>query len=196
MSKFRPQRGVTLIELLITVAIVAILASLAAPSFRDSLIRNRLSGYNSDFITAINFARSESIKRGQTVTICRSSDGSSCAANGGWEQGWIVFTDNDGDGTVDTSAPPVASDDQILRVWPALADGYTLRSAALPDNIRYNARGLAALSGDFILCQANTLVGAKAVVISTTRPRVATNGTDSIPDTDAGANFNQCIPAT
>ncbi|MEY2684801.1 MAG: hypothetical protein RJA09_1945, partial [Pseudomonadota bacterium] len=75
MSKFRPQRGVTLIELMITVAIVAILASLAAPSFRDSIVRNRLSSAITDVMTAVNFARSESIKRGRTVTLCRSSNG-------------------------------------------------------------------------------------------------------------------------
>src|SRR5574343_378776 len=125
MSKFRPARGFTLIELMITVAILAILASLAAPSFRDTIIRTRLSGYNSDLITAINFARSESIKRGVTVTLCRSTDGGSCAASGGWEQGWIAFVDNNADGVVDTTAPA----DTVLRVWPALASGYTLRSS-------------------------------------------------------------------
>jgi type IV fimbrial biogenesis protein FimT len=101
-----------------------------------------------------------------------------------------VFADNDADGTVDTAAPA----DTVLRAWPALAEGYTLRSGALAANIRYNARGMAHAAGDFVLCQGGTLTTAKAVVVTLTRPRVATNGADSTPDTDAGANFTTCTP--
>lgn len=191
MSKFRPQRGVTLIELMITVAIVAILASLAAPSFRDSIVRNRLSSTITDVMTAINFARSESIKRGRTVTLCRSSNGTGCAADGGWEIGWIAFLDNDADGTVDVGPPA----DTVLKVWPALPGGYTLRpSAAFAADIRFNAQGFANNTGTFIACQGNALAGSRAVVVTTTRPRLATSGADTTPDTDAGANFTTCTP--
>ena len=65
---------------------------------------------------------------------------------------------------------------------------------SLPATIRYNARGLAHGAGDFILCQGGTLTTAKAVIVTLTRPRVASNGADSTPDNDAGANYTSCTP--
>ena len=95
------QRGFTLIELIITVAIVAILLAIGVPSFQEMMRNNRVAAHTNDRLSSLNLARSEAIKRGVRVSLCKSSDGLSCATTGDWTQGWIVFVDTDNDATVD-----------------------------------------------------------------------------------------------
>ncbi|NDP48691.1 MAG: prepilin-type N-terminal cleavage/methylation domain-containing protein [Sulfuriferula multivorans] len=81
-------RGFTLIELLVTMAVAAILLTVALPNFQNFVINSRMATQANDLITALNMARSEAVKRGANVTICASSNQTSCT--GGWQQGWIV----------------------------------------------------------------------------------------------------------
>jgi type IV fimbrial biogenesis protein FimT len=117
----RRQRGFTILELMMTIAVIAVIAGFAAPSFLASIRANRIVTDNNELISTLAFARSEAIKRGQRVTVCPSADQATCAASGGWEQGWIVFLDPTGIGTVDAGEP-------VLRVWDAL-EGTTIRAA-------------------------------------------------------------------
>ena len=84
-------RGFTLIELMVAVAILAVLSALAAPSFNEAFLSNKLASYANNFVASAQLARSEAIKRNATVVMCRSADGASCAASGTWQQGWIVM---------------------------------------------------------------------------------------------------------
>lgn len=84
MNTISRNRGFTLIELMVVLAIAAILLTVGVPSFRDLMIKNRLSGQIQEFYNAINFARSEAIKRGNFVSICKSSDGSTCGGSNDW----------------------------------------------------------------------------------------------------------------
>lgn len=97
----RPASGFTLVELLIVIAIFAILAGSAAPSLSALVNSVRLNTIASDFLTALNLTRSEAIRRNEKMTLCKSSDGRSCSRQGGWEQGWLAFHDADKDGVVD-----------------------------------------------------------------------------------------------
>jgi type IV fimbrial biogenesis protein FimT len=93
---------------MIAVALVVVLMVLAVPSFQGVIRTSRATALTNELITALSQARSEAIKRGIPVAVCASSDQASCA--GGWQDGWIVFADDDGNGVVADTA-------DILRVF-------------------------------------------------------------------------------
>src|SRR5689334_9813473 len=98
-NSYGPQRGFTLIEALAVMAVASVLLGAAAPSM-TSLVRSlQLSSASNDLLGSFLIARSESVKRGGRVVICKSSNGATCASTGGWEQGWIVFDDANNNGT-------------------------------------------------------------------------------------------------
>lgn len=115
------KRGFTLIELMVTVAVLAIMAAIAIPNFQTFLMNSRMASQANDVITAFNLARSEAVKRAANVTVCASSNGTSCT--GSWQQGWIV---RDAGGTP-------------IRVQAALSGASTLSGGA--STITFTASG-------------------------------------------------------
>lgn len=87
--------GFTLIELMVTITILAILTAVAIPSFNSTLINYRLTSISNSFVASAQLARSEAIKRNSRVTLCKSANGADCTTAGGWQQGWILFHDID-----------------------------------------------------------------------------------------------------
>jgi len=83
-------RGFTLIELMVAIMVLGILLGVAVPSFRDAALSSRLTAYANDLVASAQIARSEAIKRNAPVTLCASSNGTTCATSGGWQVGWIV----------------------------------------------------------------------------------------------------------
>lgn len=103
-------RGFTLIELLVTMVVAAIILSIAVPSFQTQIRDNRSIALGEDFASAINFARSEAVKRSARVSLCASRSSTDC--DGAWTDGFIVFVD---DVTRDTEVPPAVG--AVLKVW-------------------------------------------------------------------------------
>jgi type IV fimbrial biogenesis protein FimT len=120
MNKFH---GFTLIEAMVVVAIVAILTTLAAPSFKSLIQSNAMSGNVNSFLADMRYARSEAIRRGGVVVMCRSNlpettlscDGNTDATTG-WQTGWIVF---DSQNNVLRRQGPITNMDSILDPAPS-----------------------------------------------------------------------------
>jgi type IV fimbrial biogenesis protein FimT len=170
MRKFKRQRGVTLIELLVTLSILAILLAIAAPSFMTVIQDNRRATQLNDFVTALNYARSEAVKRGDQVSVCRSANGTACAAAGGWDQGYIVFTDTNNNRTVNAGV------DTVLRVFEALTGGNTLTSTRFSITFAANSFSMN-YNGTWTLCDSRGAGAARAVVLSN-QGRVRTDTVD------------------
>lgn len=151
-----PAPGFTLIELLVTLAVAAILVSVAIPNFQTFVASNRMASQANDLIAALNLARSEAVKRGSSVDVCASSDGSTCT--GGWASGWII---KDASG--------------VIRVQQALTGNSTLTSAVTTIPFRSNGRTSLAASATLTLCPPSPAVvsGRTVSVELTGRPSVA-----------------------
>lgn len=87
------QRGFSLVELMVTITVMAILLAIALPSFRDVIHRNQVSSASNALLASLAYARTEAINRGQLVSMCPSANGTSCtAASNAFDPGWLVYT--------------------------------------------------------------------------------------------------------
>ncbi|WP_217126713.1 GspH/FimT family pseudopilin [Hydrogenophilus thiooxidans] len=144
-NRFRLRRhsfamhGVTLVELMVTIAVAAIVLSVAVPAFRSLIVSNRLTATTNAFVAALNLARSEAIKRNARVTLCKTADPNAasptCSASASWNQGAILFVDR---GTVGT----LESGDTLLRVLGPFADVTITAGANFALGISYLPTGV------------------------------------------------------
>lgn len=138
--------GFTLLELMITLTIAAILSTLAVPSFSNIIKNNRMATQYNELLTSLTIARSEAIKRGSPLVICKSNDLATPACGGNWQDGWLVFVDSDEDGVYDPG-----DSDELVRIHSVLSGNNTLHYNR--DNVKYSANGLALGSnGTFTFC--------------------------------------------
>lgn len=87
--------GFSLIELMVTIAIVAILIALAAPSFTALINRNRLSGQANELVASLQLARMEAVRRNARVSMCKTTDGATCSGVAGPWGGWLVVSNGE-----------------------------------------------------------------------------------------------------
>lgn len=160
--------GYTLIELLVTLSIIAILAAIAIPSFNGTMDRGKQSAALNGLLSELHLARSEAIKRSRQTVICPSSNGYSCGAANTWNTGWILFVDDNRDNSRDT-------DEELLRISERLDAGLTIKSSGnLTEYIRYRSNGMAIETGELTLCDPRGNDAAQAIIINSTgRPQVS-----------------------
>lgn len=115
-------RGLTLIELMVTLSVLVILMALAAPNFQATIASSRLTSTTNDLMATLAQARSNAIRRGARVTVCKSANGTQCIATGNWEQGWIMFNDDDHS----VASASVDSGETITFAAPALTNSLVI----------------------------------------------------------------------
>ena len=93
------QTGFTLVELMITIAVAAVLLAIALPSFQQSLRSNRVATATNEMIGALSLARSEAIRNNGGGAVCSSANGTACGGN--WSDGWLAWADTNGNGALD-----------------------------------------------------------------------------------------------
>ncbi|HLA73161.1 MAG TPA: Tfp pilus assembly protein FimT/FimU [Steroidobacteraceae bacterium] len=154
-------RGFTLIELMVAITVLAVLLGLAVPSFREIINSNRVTAQTNDFVSTLNYARSEALKRSNPVTVCASTNGGTCAGVTNWSTGWIVFADINANGALDGA-------EVVLQQSPAVPVGLTLNSTTRAF-VRYSSSGMSSGAETFALlktgCTGNR---AREIAISTT----------------------------
>ncbi len=149
--------GFTLIELMVTLSVLAILLTIGIPNLQMFIQNSRLESQSASLMGDLNYARSEAVRLGSPVALCASADGATCSGAAVWETGWVVFNDRNTDGVVDPA--------ELLRAAPALGGGNTLRAAR--PLVRFNALGYSnAFNDTFSVCDIRGLPNARGVILN------------------------------
>ena len=152
------QSGFTLIELMVTLSVAIIILSVGVPNYRGFVQDSLLIAQSNSFHSAIALTKSEAIKRSSRVTLCPSSNGTSCTGGTAWSNGWIVFTNPNGNNVVDAG-------DEILQVGAALSGGSTLSGGKT--RITFTSNGFSMGSNDtFSLCDSRGATYSKVLVLN------------------------------
>lgn len=158
----RSARGFSLIELMIAIALLGILLALAMPSFTGTISRTRIDSAASSMSVALATARSEAIKRGRDVAVCKSADSTNCTAAGDWSSGWVVYA---------TAGTPI-------KAFDAPSGGVSMAGDAnLQNAVTFTSSGGTSLAGAGTITVCKTGQVSKVISVAVSgRIRVASGG--------------------
>jgi type IV fimbrial biogenesis protein FimT len=163
-------RGFTLVELLVVLAVGAILLAIAIPSYAFLVNSSRLAAVTNDLVTALHLARSEAIKRGMRVTACKTSNAMAvspiCDTTASWQQGWLVFVDGGTTGVIDSGDTLLQVQDSVYVLITITTSNYGSFISYLPSGASQGSNGLA--NGTIRIC----LVGTRRDIIINNTGRI------------------------
>ncbi len=175
-------RGFTFVELVLTLAIAAIMVSIAVPAFANFIKNSQRTVQTNELIGTFYLARTEAIKRKRRVTVCKTNSGTSCDNAAAWTDGWIVFVDDDADGVwdfADANADGVwqsGEGEEPLRINEAAGGALTVTTgdASIQNYVSYTGNGRVRMVsgtsqfGVLRICDDRGLTHARGIVISPT----------------------------
>ena len=167
--------GYTLIELLITLAILSVLALNVFPNISALLAQERSIILSNKLASALAYARTESVTKQLTILTCQSDDGTQCSRSEDWHNGWIIFADKNANKQRDP-------EENLLYVVPAAENGTKVKfrgSAGIRHYVKYKPGGEAFPNGSFIICNPDIGIGSALIITHSGRVRlskVQTNG--------------------
>ena len=166
--------GFTLIELLITLAVASILGASVFPSLSALVAQERSTALTNNLAGALAYARSEAVTKNIEILTCQSIDSSECNQSGNWQNGWIIFVD-------DNKNRQREPEEKLLRVYSAAENGTQaiFNGAANIDHyMRYKPSGRAYPNGSFHICNPNIGVGKALIMTQSGRLRLSKKQTD------------------
>jgi len=171
----RRVHGVTLIELICALSVLAILISIAVPTFGALRYDTGRTTALNGFLHSLFLARSEALKRGSMVTLCPSTDAQQCSGRAGeWQRGWIVFANDDFD-----SPPQRDPEESILIVHAGWAEG-AITSNRASFSLRSTPQGV--INGTVVFCDPRGSAHARALIINNAgRPRLSQRDANNRP---------------
>lgn len=157
MQKHR-ERGMTLIELLIGIALLVIVIAIGVPGMQGTINGGRLSSATNELASAIQLARAEALKRNRSVVLCRSDSLTACASDNVWN-GWLVFVDTNGDGTVGAGEEIIKTGTFTAPLTVRASNGISSRAnliTFLPNGMARGADESALLTASLSVCTPST----------------------------------------
>ena len=152
-----PASGFTLVELMITISIMAILASLAAPSFSKMIAENRLAGQSNEFLSALHLAKSEGIKRAKDVVV-------ESTANDNFHGGWVVKQGT----TVIRNADAFAGNTTVVKGTYASGTFTAATASSAKLTATFSSRGMTTATAFRICDSGNSSVGGRIISLGAT----------------------------
>jgi type IV fimbrial biogenesis protein FimT len=157
------ESGFTLIEMMVTISVLAILLAIAVPSFQEVTLSSKLTSLANDFVASAQLARSEAIKRNRPARLCASSDGSTCT--GDWADGWVVLRE----------------DGVVVQAQKKLPDGFMMSGNVT--SISFSATGVGVTAAATLtVCRATPSEGSQERVVS-----ISSTGRPSVERTTEGS---------